>query len=758
MFASSAFAFTDGLARSRIRCAVVAFAAAILLAACGGGGGGGDGGGGGGGATTTPMTGTLSTPGGALAFNAPTGLRRFFAELFGRNAFAALPGMSPVVGASIKLIEIDSSGNQAAGTADIATAVTAADGSFTLNVPSTLVPGPRYAIRASGTSTSLDRLVTGSTSQDVDPATQATKSLVITQVAGGSLLSLQRSQLEELENDVAALVNVVAPAVLANTANLVDALIAAAQNDEGLANAIGNLTQAQGISGTITDAGGPVAGVKVSVLDFNQWVVRAQAVTDASGQYSLNVAPGDYIVGALNFTASSTGASEWWTCNDLVGGPTCGSANQFDAAKVTVGAATTTVNFKLEPGARVEGAITSAASPSAGLPGIQVGVRDFTNDTPVVFRHAQTGGAFRVNVRPGTYAIATRNKTPSLAYAGGVYNGPAAGGDAVNGGGTIVADATPMVLAAGNTYTVNFPLIEGGLVGGLITDGAPTPNNKVTGITVRFNLLPANPADTTGAFVEALRTDNTGNYGLWVRPGKYAVRARGQIATPTVVAFSANNNPPAVNFAAVVGRATATLHGPTGAPLSQMKVSVYDTTASNLFQGHEVSNGDGTVEVFAQPTGSYRLEYKLDNGSTTTGSAIHDGTATPAGKQLLAGASVAFDTAAGTPTTLGILTLPAGGELKGVITLGGAAGKNIIVQIRSGGVTGAQRFIATRTSSDGSYSLSLPAATYNRVCAFVPGTLNQCPVGTPASAGAFGSADMVTVTANQSTTLNIAIP
>src|SRR5260221_2539481 len=442
MFASSAFAFTDGLARSRIRCAVVAFAAAILLAACGGGGGGGDGGGGG--ATTTPMTGTLSTPGGALAFNAPTGLRRFFAELFGRNAFAALPGMSPVVGASIKLIEIDSSGNQAAGPVDSAAAVTAADGSFTLNVPSTLVPGPRYAIRASGTSTSLDRLVTGSTSQDVDPATQATKSLVITQVAGGSLLSLQRSQLEELENDVAALVNVVAPAVLANTANLVDALIAAAQNDEGLANAIGNLTQAQGISGTITDAGGPVAGVKVSVLDFNQWVVRAQAVTDASGQYSLNVAPGDYIVGALNFTASSTGASEWWTCNDLVGGPTCGSANQFDAAKVTVGAATTTVNFKLEPGARVEGASTSAASPSAGLPGIQVGVRDFTNDTPVVFRHAQTGGAFRVNVRPGTYAIATRNKTPSLAYAGGVYNGPAAGGDAVNGGGTILAPATPM--------------------------------------------------------------------------------------------------------------------------------------------------------------------------------------------------------------------------------------------------------------------------------------------------------------------------
>src|SRR5260221_13100516 len=108
--------------------------------------------------------------------------------------------------------------------------------------------------------------------------------------------------------------------------------------------------------------------------------------------------------------------------------------------------------------------------------------------------------------------------------------------------------------------------MEAGLVGGLTTDGAPTPNNKVTGITVRFNLLPANPADTTGAFVEALRTDNTGNYGLWVRPGKYAVRARGQIATPTVVAFSANNTPPAVNFAAAAGQATARPPRPSGRP------------------------------------------------------------------------------------------------------------------------------------------------------------------------------------------------
>jgi len=727
--------------------AAASMALATVLAACGGGGGGGDTTPA---ASTTPMTGTLSAPGGALAFNAPAGLKRFFAEIFGRSALAALPGMSPVAGAGVKLIEIDGTGNQVG--ADIATAVTAADGSFTLNAPSTLVPGPRYVIRASGSSSSLDRLVTGSTSQDVDPATQATESLVITQVAGGSLLGLQRSQVEELENQVAALVNVVDPAVLTNTANLVAALVTAANNDEVLASSIANLTQVYGISGAITDAGGPVAGVKVVVLDFNQWVVRAQAVTDASGQYSLNVASGDYIVGAMNFTSASTGASEWWTCNDTPG--PCGAANQFNAAKVTVGAAVTPVSFKLEPGARVQGAITAGVG-GAGLPGIQVGLRDFTNDTSVAFQDAGAGGAFRVNVRPGTYTMAARNKTPSLPYAGAVYNGPAGGGDATGGGGTIAADATPMVLAAGDSRTVNFPLGAGGLVSGLITDGAtPTPH-PVAGISVRFNLLnSAAPLDTTGSFVESLRTDNSGNYGLWVRPGTYAVRSRGQIATPTAVA----NNTVTANFAAAVARATVTIHGSDAKPLSQVKVSVYDTTVNNVFQGHEVSNGDGTVEVFAQPTGNYRIEYKVDNGSTATGSAIHDGNASPTGKQLLAGALVAFNTASANPTALGTITLPAGGELKGVITLGGSPARNIIVQPRFGGVTGGQRFLATRTSSDGSYSLSLPAGTYNRVCAFVPGTANQCSVASPTLAGQWASADGVTVTANQSTTLNIAIP
>ncbi len=731
----------------RNRCAVSAAALVILLAGCGGGGGDTSS------ASTPQMTGTLSAPGGALAFNAPTGLLRLFAEIFGRNAVAALPGTQAVAGTTAKLIEIDSTGTQVG--ADIATAQTGIDGSFTLSLPANFTPGPRFVIRAVGTTVNLDRLVTDLASQDVDPSSDATKSLVLTQLQASSvsIQSLQRSQVGELANQIAELVNDVDSASFSNTATLVSAMTAEVQSSEEATNALGNLVAAGSVAGAVANSGGtPLANIKIVARDFNQWVTRAETRTDANGQYSLNLAAGDYIVGAINFTAASMAASEWWTCNDVQGGPTCGAANQFSAGKVTVTTGATTINFKLEPGARIQGTITSAADSSTQLPGVEVALRDFTNDQPVAFQRARVDGTFRVNVRAGVYTIGTRNRT-RLPFAGGLYNGPAAGGAATGGGGASASEATPMTLVAGNTYTVDFPLIEGGVVRGLVTDGATNP---VTVSSVRFYATTA--SDTTGAFVEAVRTNKIGGYRMWVRPRTYAVRSRGQTATPTVVAFSANNSPAAVSLGAAVGHATATLNGPGNVPLSQVKVLVYDSTAGANFQGHEASNSDGTVDIYAQPTGNYRIEYRVDNGSATVGSAIHDGTANPTGMQLLLASVVAFDTAAASPTALGTITLPAGGELKGVVTVGGAPTGNIVVQVRSGGVAAANRFTSTRTQSDGSYSISVPAGTYARVCAFVPGTSGACSVATPTLAGTYQSANNVVVNANQSNTLDIAIP
>jgi hypothetical protein len=704
--------------------AVSAAALVILLSSCGGGGG-----------STSPapapapaqqMTGTLS----------------------------ALPRAQPVAGATVRLLEIDSSGSQVG--ADIATAQTAADGSFTFGLPASFTPGPRYLIRALGT-TPLDRLVTDLSSQDVDPSSEATKSLVLAELlsAGGGIQGLQRFQVGEFANQIAELVDDVDSASFSSTATLLSALISEARNSEEATSALGNLVAAGSVTGAVTDNGGtPLADIKIVARDFNQWIARAETRTDANGRYSLNLVAGDYIVGAFNFTAASMAASEWWTCNDAPAGPACGAANQLSAGKVAVTTGATTVDFKLEPGARVAGTITQSGA-TVPVPGVQLLWRDFANDQPALFQRARPDGTFRVNIRPGTYTVGARNLTRRQ-FAGGTYNGPATGGAATGGGGATGSAATPMTVAAGEVRTVDFPLIEGGVVRGLVTDGAtPTPH-PVAGIPVRFYATTA--SDTIGALNEVVRTNEIGGYRMWVRPGTYAVRSRGQTATPTVLAFSADSSPAQVSFGAAVGHATATLQGPGNVPLSQAKVLLYDGSAGANFQGLEASNNDGTVDVYAQTTGNYRIELRVDDGSTTVASAIDDGTMTPTGRQLLLASLVAFDTAAASPIALGTITLPAGGELRGVVTLGGALAGNIVVQLRSGGVGAANRFTNTRTQGDGSYSISVPAGAYARVCAFVPGTSGACPVATPMLAGTYQSANNVTVAANSSNNLDIAIP
>jgi 5-hydroxyisourate hydrolase-like protein (transthyretin family) len=400
--------------------------------------------------------------------------------------------------------------------------------------------------------------------------------------------------------------------------------------------------------------------------------------------------------------------------------------------------------------------MTSSAT-AAAMPGVQLTLRDFTTDEPAAFPRARGDGTFRINVRPGVYSAGARNRT-LRPYASGLYNGPAlpalgGTGTATGGGGAIASEATPVTLAAGYVYTLNFPLIEGGVVNGNVTDGAVPQLHPVAGISVRFDDA------ATDAFVESTRSDLAGDYRLWLRPGSYIVRARGQTATPTVVAFSANNNPAVLDFDAVVAHATATIFAPDGTtPRRGVKVRLYETLSANEnFQGHETSNGDGTVEVYAPVNGNYLIEYKVDDGSTSMGTAIHNGTLTPPGTTTLAaGTPVAFDTAA--PVALGSITLPAGGELTGIVTLGGAPAGNIRVQLRRGGTNGGSRVTNTRTQSDGSYTISAVAGPYTRVCAFVSGTSGACPGATLSSPGAFFGVNNVPLIAGQSNVQGFAIP
>ncbi len=97
--------------------------------------------------------------------------------------------------------------------------------------------------------------------------------------------------------------------------------------------------------------------------------------------------------------------------------------------------------------------------------------------------------------------------------------------------------------------------------------------------------------------------------------------------------------------------------------------------------------------------------------------------------------------------------MPAGAVLSGTVTKGGTPVDGAIVQVRSGGSTGAFRFVSTRTQSDGTYTISLPAGTYNRVCAFDVGT--TCP-GTAATGATYKFVDGVIMTADVPKTVDFA--
>lgn len=715
------------------------FAITVALAGCGGGGSSNDP------DPTPPVTlsvsGTVTAPGGSVALREPTVLENMLATVLGKSAIAALPGTSAASGVTVSLIEIDTTGAQV-GSA-LATATTASDGTFTVEAPETFTAAGNYVLRVGSGASQMDAIVTGTADQDIDPSTEAATDLILSTVvaAGGSLASLDVGQVDGIKDTVAKLSNDVADA--GSIAGIVTALKTEADNQDEVSNAIGSVAADGTITGTVTDASSTaLANIDVVVRDFSDWVTRAKTKTNASGQYTVKVPSGStkhYIVGAINHTSTSTAASEWWTA----GG---GVANQFSAEKVSVPNTTAvTKDFALDAGAQIKG-VVYATDGTTALGGVHVLVRDFSNDMPVAVSRTRPDGKYLINVKPGTYTVGTRNTTLQ-AYAGVTYNGAAAGSTTAVTGGAGASAATPIVVAAGDVITAKFNLPAGGKVSGVVTDPTPT-TTPVTGMSVRF--YGANTADdaTNGAFVEGVKTNKDGGYRMWVLPGDYEVRARGQIATITADTAV----PAAKDFTNAVSRATATLTTDGTTPLSQVKVQVYDSTGAN-YLGFEASNGDGTVTVYTDSSANYLLELKMDNGSTAVGSAIYDGTTSPVGTLLTSGSPVAF-TVDGT-TNLGTLTLPSGGELTGLVTKDGIAFGNAKVQVRNGN-NGGTRFVTTRTQSDGSYTVSVPAGIY-KICAFVESATNPCNTSGGTPTGYFGysaTTATVSVSASQSNTVS----
>ena len=661
-------------------------AVAVLLAlllvqyGCGGGGGGSDGG------SASPsgvsVSGTVQAPGGVIALNRPATLRRLFARLLVSDAVADLPGVTIVgAGVTINLIRIDDNGNRVGV---IATTTTDSSGNYTFTAPAGFTPAANYIVEAASSNLTLQSFVTGTT-VNVDPYTHATVTLVTGAIssAGASITGVSTADVAAVQQTVLQTSGDVS--TTATTASqLVSGLTAAIRNDLESNNIVTSIASTGSITGTVTDSGGaPVANVQIMVRTFGNQTTQAITRTDASGAYTVHAPAGDYIIGAINDTAGSTAASQWWTGSG-------GATSLFAAGKVTVGSTAVTRNFSLAQGGRISGTVTAGSS-STTLAGVTVTLCDFTTGQTLMFVRTLPDGTYNFNVAAGTYYLSFRNSTLAP-YATAVYNG-------TPGGGANKTQAQKFTINPGDSVTASMGLVLGNSISGSVTD--PT-TGAAAGIPVRFQ-------DSTGAFAESLRTGVDGSYRMWVQPGTYNILTRGQQAS----GVDASSGNVSQSFNAAVGTITATVTDGTNA-VSQAFAYLYDATGGTPtynMVGYEVSNGDGTVTLYA-PTSYSKvvLSIAVNDGRTIGSNTYYGASALTTPTSIPSGTRIPVP-AAGSTTALGTLALPAGQVLSGTVTNSstGASRGNSIVQVRMGGIGGAFRVLNTRSMSDGSYTASLPS-------------------------------------------------
>jgi hypothetical protein len=653
---------------------------------------------------------------------------RMVASLFVTDAYAANnPGVTSVgAGVTVELIQVDNSGNPVGN--PLATATTDSSGNYTLAAPAGFTPGANYVVQAIG-ATTLQSFVT-STSVNVDPYTSTTVTLITGSVsqASGALTNVSSADVTAVQNTVLQTTGDVST-TSTTSATLASSLKSVITNNIESNNIVTSIPSLGSITGTVTDSSStPLANIHIMVRTFGDQVTMAVTTTDISGNYIVHVPAGNYVVCALNATTTSMASSEWWVSNTSV------TLNLHQASKITVGTTAVTANFQLPAGGRISGTVTGGSSTNP-LAGILVNLYDFATTHKLMWIRTLPDGTFNFNIAQGTYYLTFENESLSSQqpYGSAVYTGAA-------GGGTNGTQGQKFTVVAGNSYSASITLATGYSISGYIytdtTDTTPVP-----GMVIRIQ-------DSTGAYFDSLRTQKDGSMCVWLQSGTYNLLARGQIKSSLTVSSTTGNI--TGKFDANVATMTGVLQDSSTNPVSDANVFVYGTLSTSSFPtiGYEISDGDGSFSVYADPAATSTY------ASSTTPTVLLTAVVTdgyPAASQAYNG-KLNYPTngtqitlpAAGGTLPLGTITLPAGAILSGVVTVGGSATGNQIVQVRYGGNGGSYRLVNTRTKSDGSYQIVLPASTtINCVAAYgwnYSGSTPSCPnPATPTSGYASGS-------------------
>ena len=668
----------------------------LTIAGCGGGGGGGG----------ADVSGTVNAPGGTLAFNPSTGIQKFFADLFGQKALAAVEGLSAVSGATVKFIKIDSDGNQIGSV--LSTATTDANGNFSLkSIPS---PSGEYALIASGSSGEMKMLYSAYSSQIIDPGSTATMNSIVGM--SSDLSKISSTEIIEIREEVESFAENLSTAQKNSAANYSSNLKSEAEADEETYNIISNLDAAGEVCGTVTDSSGVgLNDIKIFAQNSNTKIkvakTKTKTILGEKGKYCFNVGVGDtIIIGAENRGSSDYSSSEFYTAAASPSGTSgtkCVVKNCADT--ITVGTSTT-ADFQLASGGRISGYVYGADG-ETGLPNIRVKIRDGVSRRSVVSVKTGSDGSYDVNVAAGTYSVYFRNETQraygSIAYtASSSYVDTASSGD---GGNADKRYGDIITVTAGNTTTATSSLPAGGLLSANICSAACDGSNYIAGAKISVTQTYDMGGNSVSWSLDSGRSKKDGTWEMMVPYGKYRVQVRGKrynndnnyyeiSASSSSQSFDVTHTAYAISTKAVNAESTG---------IENIRVQL-DGISDSTQGMSQTTYSDGTATLYV-PSGTYDVSVEVNDGQAY-GSCNWDGSSCSVSQ--IAGTAV-LTVSADDTTSLSSISIPAGVEISGIVKdNSGSALRDTKVRVNVKDGSSWSKFHQVRTNGDGKYSISVP--------------------------------------------------
>lgn len=281
-----------------------------------------------------------------------------------------------------------------------------------------------------------------------------------------------------------------------------------------------------GLSGVVRRASDNAAlqNVNIQAIEFT-WGqspsgvgVVANASTNASGEYSLTLPPGRYLVRANPFQSGILPAAVGGYRRQVWNGVPCEDFNLCqpqtgNVVTVTAGSPVTGIDFSLQPGGGVSGTVTRAAG-GAPISGVSISVENE--------REGITGGGltdasgnFTVfGLPPGNYRVFTSSGVPADLMSEAANNRPCASEDC-----RWIPVDTVVVTAGAVTAGVNLALdANPAFIEGTVRDDAGNP--------IAFAVVSINSDDRYTSI--GTRSDASGNFRFGpLRPGVYRLSGSG---------------------------------------------------------------------------------------------------------------------------------------------------------------------------------------------------------------------------------------